>query len=307
MTTAAKPIVVLVGSSGTVGLDLAQRLEKMTEVTVVGLSRSNSQEERTSILQSADIAVLCLPEHAAVEFVEEARAYPKLRILDASPAHRTNSSWVYGLPEIDPYQPSRIRDAMRVANPGCYATGAILLLRPLLNALAERGIFEQPDISITAIGGVTSGGKKMIAQAETEPFGYRLFGLNQQHRHIPEIQTFAGLVEEPTFMPAVVAHQRGTMVQIPLTTRALGLSFDESSAALHAAYAQTPNVQVFASADGVRFLDGAELAGQDSVRIDLLTDTDKRRMVLVARFDNLGKGAAGAAEQNLRLMLGLPD
>ena len=303
----AKQTVVIVGSSGTVGIDLAQRLEKMADyITVVGLSRDHSPQERQEILNSATIAVLCLPEAAAVEFVQEAKAYPHLRILDASPAHRTHNDWVYGLPELDALQESRIRSAPRVANPGCYATGAILLLRPLMQAMQQLAI-EQPDITITAIGGVTSGGRKMIEQAQAEPFGYRLFGLAQKHRHIPEIQMFSGLVQEPILMPAVVAHQRGTMVQIPLTTKALGLSFDEVSAALHAAYAQSPNVQVCASADGVRFLDGAELAGQDGVRIDLLTDQDKRRLVLVVRFDNLGKGAAGAAEQNVRLMLGLTN
>lgn len=300
-----KRSVVIVGSSGTVGIDLGQRLEKMADsITVVGLSRDHSPQERQKILNSATIAVLCLPEAAAVEFVQEAKAYLHLRILDASPAHRTHNDWVYGLPELDACQEDRIRSAPRVANPGCYATGAILLLRPLMQAMHPQA-FEQPDITITAIGGVTSGGRRMIEQAQAEPFGYRLFGLTQQHRHIPEIQMFSGLVQEPIFMPAVVAHQRGTTVQIPLTTKALGLSFDEVSAALHAAYAHTPNVQVCASAEGVRFLDGAELAGQDGVRIDLLADKGKHRMVLVARFDNLGKGAAGAAEHNLRLMLGL--
>lgn len=303
MTT--KPVVVIVGSSGTVGLDLAERLAAIADITVIGLSRTHSQEERQAILESATVAVLCLPEQAAIDFVGEAQAYPTLRILDASPAHRTSPGWVYGLPELNPSQSEKIHLSSRVANPGCYATGAILLLAPIMSALAQRGIVEQPDIAITGIGGVTSGGTKMIAKAEADPFGYRLYGLHQEHRHIPEIKAFANLSDAPTFMPAVVAHQRGTMVQVPLNTRTLGLSFDESSAALQNAYAQTPNVRVHASVGDARCLDGASLAGTDGVRIDILTDADKRRMVLVARFDNLGKGAAGAAEQNLRLMLGL--
>lgn len=303
----AQPTVVIVGSSGTVGLDLAQRLHAIAGLTVLGLSRDTSATERQAILNRADLAVLCLPEAAAIEFTKEAQQYPRLRLLDASPAHRTHPDWVYGLPELDTAHASTIANAARVANPGCYATGAVLLLRPLMNALAERGIQEQPDIAITAIGGVTSGGKKMIAQAEQEPFGYRLFGLDQTHRHIPEIKAYARLNEEPIFMPAVVAHQRGTMVQIALTTRQLGLSVDEAVAALQEAYANTPSVQVHMNEGDVRVLDGAELALQDGARVDVLTDGAKRRLVLVVRFDNLGKGAAGAAEQNVRLMLNLPN
>lgn len=303
----AQPTVVIVGSSGTVGLDLAQRLHAIHGLTVLGLSRDTSATERHTILNRADLAVLCLPEAAAIEFTKEAQQYPRLRLLDASPAHRTHPDWVYGLPELDATHASTIANAARVANPGCYATGAVLLLRPLMRALAERGIQEQPDIAITAIGGVTSGGKKMIAQAEQEPFGYRLFGLGQTHRHIPEIKAYAHLQDDPIFMPAVVAHQRGTMVQIALTTRQLGLSVDEAIAALRQAYANTPSVQVHMGEGDVRFLDGAALALQDGARVDVLTDGAKRRLVLVVRFDNLGKGAAGAAEQNVRLMLNLPN
>lgn len=306
MNSTKKPVVAIVGNSGTVGLDLEKRLQNMHGIELVSLSRTQTLAERTRILKTADVAVLCLPEHAAVEFVQNAQAYPRLRILDASSAYRTHPNWMYGLPELNGHQPERIHTAMHVANPGCYATGAILLLRPIMDALVKRGISVQPDVAITAIGGVTSGGTKMIAQSEAEPFGYRLFGLNQQHRHIAEIKTFAGLLDEPTFMPAVVAHQRGTMIQIPFNATTLGLTFDESRAALQAAYAQTLNIKVHASAGGVRFLDGAELAGVDGVRIDVLGSEDKRRMVLVARFDNLGKGAAGAVEQSLRLMLDLP-
>lgn len=300
-----KPNVLIVGNSGTVGLDLINRLSTMSGAIVVsGLSRSHTPSERHALLQAADIAVLCLPESAAVAFVQEASAYPSLRILDASPAHRTNAGWTYGLPDLSRTQEESIRTARYVANPGCYATGAILLLRPLMQALAQKGVTDQPNVAITAIGGVSSGGNKMMAQAQASPFGYRLFGLTQEHRHIPEIQTFAGLNEEPIFMPAVAAHQRGTMVQIPFTTKQLGLSVDDTIAALQRAYAGT-SVAVHAYTDD-RFLDGGELASQDGVRIDVLVDADKRRMVLVARFDNLGKGAAGAAVHNLRLMLSRP-
>lgn len=301
-----KPVVVIVGSSGTVGLDLARRLSAMSaDIEVVGLSREDTAEERQGILERANLAVLCLPEAAAIAFVQEAQAYPSLRILDASPAHRTHSEWVYGLPELDSNQPQRIAQAKYVANPGCYATGAILLLRPLMQALADVGIEDQPDVSITAVGGVSSGGKGMLARAQENPFGYHLYGLTQKHRHIPEITRFAKLDEEPIFMPSVVAHERGTMVQIGFTCRQLGISVADVGAVLQRAYKDSPSVAVHVGDEGARHLDGAEMACSDDVRIDVLTDAAKRRVVLVARFDNLGKGAAGAAEQNLRLMLGL--
>ncbi len=295
-----KPVVVIVGASGTVGLSLAERLARTDEVTVVAVNTSTSAEDYDRALSQADVAVLCLPPDAAQAFVERAPA--GLRILDASSAHRVSPGWVYGLPELDGDQPQRIRDASRVANPGCYATGAILLLRPIMAAL-HPGV--QLQVAITAVGGASSGGRGMLRQHEQCEVGYRLYGLTGDHRHLPEIQQYANLATEPVFMPAVGGYERGTLVQIPFVRAHLQLSYAEVVAALQQAYANTPRVRVEGLVDGQRFLSGDDLAGQDDVRLMVLTDEAQRRFVLVAQFDNLGKGAAGAAEQNLRLMLGL--
>lgn len=295
-----KPVVVVVGSSGTVGLELVARLSKMEGLTVLTLGSSEAEERRAQTLELADLAVLCLPEQAAIKFAEDAPA--GLRILDASPAHRLHPDWTYGLPELDGDNANLIRDSPRVANPGCYATGAILLLRPLVAALTDTSRLQ---VAITGVGGASSGGRKMLEQVEETPFGYRLYGLDQTHRHIPEIQRFSGLDNEPIFMPGVAGHIRGTIVQIPFTTAHLGLGYQQVVQLLEEAYANQPRVSVVPVTEGARYLQADDLANTDDVRIHVLADAAQQRIVLVAQFDNLGAGAAGAAEQNVRLMLGL--
>ncbi|KWT95563.1 N-acetyl-gamma-glutamyl-phosphate reductase [Variovorax sp. WDL1] len=242
--------------------------------------------------------MLCLPEAAARAAVASA---PKgLRILDASPAHRTAEGWVYGLPELSKDQPGAIRHADRVANPGCYATGAILLLRPFAKELADA---DYP-VSVTAVGGYTSGGKKMIEAFAADPFGYRLYGLDLNHRHVPEIVRFAQLKSTPVFMPAVAGYARGTLVQVPLHLTALGLRLEEVVERLQGAYRLT-RVHVDVDTD-TRHLD-ARCTGtndEDGVFVSVHPSVDSSCLVLSAAFDNLGKGAAGAALNNVLLMLG---
>lgn len=292
----AKRQIALIGASGTVGLELGARLAQRGDLTVLQVDpRENCPE-----LGDSEVAVLCLPEAASRAFVEQA---PKgLRILDASSAHRTAPGWTYGLPELDGDQPQRIRDSSRVANPGCYATGAVLLLRPFTDELNERASVQ---VAITAVGGVSSGGRKMIAEAERAPFGYRLYGLDQQHRHIPEITAHTRLREDPIFMPAVASHFRGTLVQIPFAQSSLGLSAGQAYERLHAAYQCHPHIRVAAPGAETRFLAADALARRDEVAIQVTSDPTGARFVLTAQFCNLGKGAAGAAEKNLELMLNL--
>lgn len=293
-----KPLVAVVGASGTVGLELMQRLEARHDLVVYSLGGRAPRSELYTKAQRADVVVLCLPEAAAAEFVAHAPA--SMRILDASPAHRTAEGWVYGLPELNATQSAQIRQATRVANPGCYATGAILLMRPLMACMVQPSL----QVAITAVGGVSAGGQRMLNEAQDSPFGYRLFGLDQAHRHIPEIQQYSGLQSTPIFMPAVAAHQRGTVVQIPFSASQLGLSYTDVCNSLRAAYRDTPGVK-FVERTEPRFIDASELAGQDGVVIQVFADETEERFVLVAQFDNLGRGAAGAAETNLTLMLGL--
>lgn len=292
--------IVIVGASGTVGLDLVQRLQNRETLVVKQLDARAAAVEREAVLAGADMAVLCLPEKAALDFV--ANASPDLRILDASSAHRTADGWTYGLPELGGDQAQRIRSAKRVANPGCYATGAILLLRPLRAAVPADWPLQ---VAITGVGGFTSGGRKMIADASAKGMGYRLYGLDQDHRHIPEIQHFSGLSSAPIFMPSIAGHERGTLVQIPFSSEHLGLTYEQVLSLLQEAYKATPHVRVVPDTDGVRYLDAAALAGTDDVVIQVHTDASRTRFVLTAQFDNLGKGATGAAEQNIVLMLDL--
>lgn len=293
----ANQTVVIVGASGTVGLELRARLAQLEGITVVEVGSMDSAEYRAEVLEAADLGVLCLPEFASQEFM---RTAPETwRILDASPAHRTAPDWQYGLAELGVAH--LIRDSPRVTNPGCYATGAILLLMPLIAALPSD---KDLQVTIAGIGGVSSGGRNMIAAASADPFGYRLYGLDQGHRHIPEIQRYAGLSSEPIFMPAVAGHARGTIVQIPFTKAHLGLEYEEVVQLLQSAYAGSSRVKVLHAESTQRYLAPELMAGSDELHIRVLTDATRSRFVLTAQFDNLGIGAAGAAAYNVQLMLG---
>jgi N-acetyl-gamma-glutamyl-phosphate reductase len=295
----AKPLVAVDGASGTVGLTLMARLAGRQDIEVVPLGSKTPADERQAVLKRASVAVLCLPEAAARAAVAAA---PKgLRILDASPAHRCTEGWVYGLPELSKDQPKAIRNADRVANPGCYATGAILLLRPFAEELARSNY----PVSITAVGGYTSGGKKMIDAFEADPFGYRLYGLDLAHRHVPEIVKFARMQSAPIFMPAVAGHARGTLVQVPLQLGNLGLSVSDVENRLRESY-NGGDVRVVARTVE-RHLE-AQFNGptpEDGLVVTVMQSADAASVVLTAAFDNLGKGAAGAASRNLTLMLEL--
>ncbi|MNR71872.1 N-acetyl-gamma-glutamyl-phosphate reductase [compost metagenome] len=290
----AKPLVCIEGASGTVGLSLQERLTARDDLELVCLSSRTSETERGRARAAAAVTVLCLPETAARDAVASASA--EARILDASPAHRLAPGWVYGLPELDFMQPQRIRNAIRVANPGCYATGAVLLLRPLAGRLSGA-------VAIAAVGGRSAGGRRMIEDHAQSSFGYRLFGLDLAHRHVPEIEHYGQLPQTPVFMPAVAGHHQGTLVQIPLSLPALGMNFSQLCDLYRARYAGT-GVQVVAGAQA-KYLDASQLAHTDGVQLQLLCDAQEHNVLAAALFDNLGKGAAGAAEQNLELMLGL--
>lgn len=301
-----KPSVLIVGSSGTVGMELYERLSALGTVTILSWGRREIEawergaEHEATTLMAVDLAVLCLPGDAARRFA--ARAPVQLRILDASHAHRTDPQWTYGLAELAPDQDDLIHYSTRVTNPGCYATGAILLLRPLISALPDSTGLQ---VAITGIGGQSSGGTKMLAEAQTDPFGYRLYGLDQDHRHIREIQRYAGLAHEPIFMPAVGGYARGTTVQIPFTAAHLKLTYDQVVDLLEKAYVNSPRVAVVTRRRPARFIQGDALAGRDDVELQVLSDTAHERFVLVAQFDNLGAGSSGAAVGNIKLMLGL--
>ncbi|MDE1896568.1 MAG: N-acetyl-gamma-glutamyl-phosphate reductase [Rhodospirillales bacterium] len=292
------------GQAGTTGLGIAQRLAAdggFTLVTLPEASRKNP-EARAEAMNRADLTVLCLPDDAAREAV--AIAPQNARILDASTAHRVAQGWVYGFAEMLPGQAEKIAGAARVANPGCYATGAIALLRPLtgLGLLAA-----DAPLSINAVSGYSGGGKSMIGAHEAAGGpAFELYALGLKHKHLPEIMRYGGLTRAPVFVPSVGHFAQGMLVCVPLHLEQLAKP--GSAAQLADAYADyyagAENIAVQRGIWGAN-LDPEGLNDTDRLEIFICANEEAGQVVLVARLDNLGKGASGAAVQNIKLMLGL--
>ncbi len=305
------PISVFIdGESGTTGLQIRDRLAKAPEFEIRSLSndlRKNIKAKR-ELLASVDFAILCLPDDAAKETAALVAGLggKAPRLIDASTAHRVAPGWTYGFPELVAGHESQVAKARNVANPGCYATGAIALLRPLVDAgLLPRGY----PAMLNAVSGYTGGGKFMIAayEAGTAPL-FELYGLNMEHKHLAEIEAHSGLASKPVMIPSVGNFAQGMLVSLPLALDALPGKPD--AAALREAfqrhYAGRRYVRLVA-ADGVEKLAATALNGTNDLEIYVFEHAVRRQAVCVARLDNLGKGASGAAEQNLRLMAGVAE
>lgn len=307
--------VFIDGAAGTTGLEIRDRLAGRNDIALVSLpdARRKDHRARADALNDVDVVILCLPDDAAREAVSLVEN-PAVRVIDASTAHRVAHGWVYGFAELEAETRARIGEAKRVSNPGCYPTGFLALVRPLVRA----GLLPKDfPLTVNAVSGYSGGGRAMIEEFEnkaspayTETI-IRTYALTLSHKHVPEMQVHAGLSHPPVFAPSVGRFYRGMIVEVPLQLWALPKK--PTAAAIHetiaAAYHEAALIDVGRLTDGIalKSIDAELLKDTDRMKLYVLGNDMHGQARLVAVLDNLGKGAAGAAVQNLNLMLGFPE
>ena len=307
--------VFIDGAVGTTGLEIRERLSARKDLKIAALSDAERKDDkaRARALNAADVVILCLPDDAARQAVTMIEN-PGTRVIDASTAHRVAEGWTYGFPELEADFYSRIAASKRVANPGCWATGFLALARPLIRA----GLIA-PDfpLMVHGVSGYSGGGKSMIEEFEKKDSPVfvetvqRSYAMGLSHKHIPEMQALASLAHPPLFAPAVARFSRGMLVELPLQLWALpgAPSARDLHAVLANAYAGRPLVTVAGldEAAALKSIDAELLANTNAMKLFVFANEDRKQTRLVALLDNLGKGAGGAAVQNLNIMLGLPE
>ena len=309
---ATNPTVFVDGASGTTGLGINERLRLQNDIVVKAIADDKRKDvgAKKALMEEVDLVVLCLPDDAARETVAlvDGMGAKAPKILDASTAFRVAPDWAYGFPELAPDQADKIKASRKVANPGCYPTGGIALIRPLVDA----GVLPADyPITVNAVSGYSGGGKSMIASFEdgSAP-SFELYGLGFEHKHLPELQVYSKLTRRPIFIPSVGNFRQGMLVSVSLQLDMLPgkIRGADLHAALSQRYAGSRHVSVMplendAAKNGR--LEPEALNETNMLELYVFASSEHQQAVLVARLDNLGKGASGAAVQNMRLMLGL--